>query len=182
MILSSMVKSALLERDRKLFMRAVVIAVDVEGGLLQNPNGSGEISFTNRDGQKITVKAIVGVSNPRGSIKARILTDGFDRLIDDDNLRVFWPLFPQDQIGTPITPDEHVYVTFEDEDMTHGLWVSRVPGHESAGSFKGSNSYVEPSTQRSAMDSFEPNTPDYKTDDASASLAPSTSAMDFFDV
>ena len=180
---SSILKREALGIDRDRFLRrATVIAVDLEGGLLQNKNGSGELIFKDRSGSEVRVKAIVGPPNPRGSIKARILTDGFDRLLGNDDLRVFWPLFPQDQIGTPIAPGEHVYIIFEDDDMTHGMWISRVSGHDSANAFIGSESYDEPSAPITAMDLFEENAPEYPRNDDTASLAPPASSMRFFDV
>ena len=164
------------ERERQYY-RATVLAVDLDGGRLQNPDGAGEMSVTLRDGSTRRYAALTGPLNPRGSVKARIITDGFDRLLDDQSLRVFWPMFPQDMAGTPITPGEHVYVMFEGEGMSHGIWVSRVAGHESANSSQGSLEYDEPSSPQSAMDSFEPNEAEYPRDDNHASLAPSEGAI-----
>ena len=168
------------ERGPRNYHRATVLAVDTEGGLLQNPAGSGAVAVADADGRQRSYAALVGPENPRGSIKARILTDGLDRLLDDDDVRVFWPMFPYDQIALPVFPGEHVYVVFEGDGMEHGLWLSRVSGHDSANSFKGSDSYDAPSSPRSAMDSFEPNEPEYRRDDEHAGMAPSTNAMDFF--
>lgn len=162
-------------------MRAVVLAVDPDGGQLQNDTGSGGMTVTDRAGTVRTFKAIAGPSNPRGSVKARILTNGFDRLIDDADLRIFWPMMPQDQVSVPISPGEHVYVVFEGQGMSHGLWISRVSGQDSANSFKGSDSYTAPSAQKSAMDSFEPNEPEYDRTDQRAGLAPAVDATAFFD-
>lgn len=168
------------ERQRH-YRRALVLAIDHEGGLLQNKDGSGGITVRDRSGQRKSYPALPGVDNPRGSIKARILTDGLDRLIADEDLRVFWPMFPQDQLAVPITPGEHVYIVFEDEGMSHGLWVSRVPGEDSANSFLGMDSYVAPSAPGSAMDSFEPNDPEYDRSEEHASLAPPVDSTSFFD-
>ena len=168
------------ERDRH-YRRAVVLAIDLEGAMLQNKSGSGEISVKNRAGQTKRYPAIPGIENPRGSIKARILTDGLDRLIADEDLRVFWPMFPQDQFAVPISPGEHVYVVFEDEGLSHGLWISRVPGQDSANSFIGTDSYTAPSSPGSAMDSFEPNDPEYQRTEEHASLAPPVDSTSFFD-
>jgi hypothetical protein len=169
------------ERERT-YHRAVVMAVDLDGGKLQNPDASGEVVVTVRDGSQRRYKALSGPLNPRGSIKARIITDGFDRLLDDQGLRVFWPMFPQDIAGTPVTPGEHVYVMFDGPGMAHGIWVSRVAGHESANSSDGAAQYDAPSSPQSAMDSFEENDAQYPRDDGYASLAPSQGAMSKFDV
>lgn len=168
------------DRDRH-YRRAVVLAVDLDGGLLQNKSGSGDITVKSRDGKSKKYPALVGTENPRGSIKARILTDGLDRLVADEDLRVFWPMFPQDQIAIPISPGEHVYVVFEDEGLSHGLWISRVPGQESANSFLGTDSYTAPSSPGSAMDSFEPNDAEYDKTEEHASLAPPIDSTSFFD-
>jgi hypothetical protein len=90
-------------------------------------------------------------------------------------------MFPTDQLGVPVAPGEHVYVTFEGKGTEHGLWLSRVSGQDSAGSFQGVDSYTAPSAQQSAMDNFEPNDPEYQRTDASAGMAPGVSAMRFFD-
>lgn len=183
MILADLLQRAARGDDRvdRHYRRAVVLAVDLLGGQLQNPSASGGISFRTRDGSQASYPALVGVENPRGAIKARVLTDGLDRLIDDVDLRIYWPMFPQDQMGTPISPGEHVYVVFEDEGLSHGLWVSRVPGQDSANSFAGVDSYTAPSHQQSAMDYFEPNEPEYIRTDDRAGLAPPKDATTFFE-
>jgi len=181
LILTDMLqRAAREERPVRTYHRAVVLAVDIEGGVLQNTAGSGAITVPGRDGRTRRYPALVGTDNPRGSIKARILTDGLDRLTEDDDVRVFWPMFPYDQIALPVSPGEHVYVVFEGDGMNHGLWLSRISGQDSANSFKGSDSYTAPSAPRSAMDSFEPNGPEYERDDDHAGLAPPKSAMQFF--
>lgn len=180
LLLAAMVEKVTEVPDRT-YLRAVVLAVDLEGGKLQNEDGSGEVRIPQRDGSTKRVKAIVGPKNPRGSVKARILTDGYDRLLDDDSLRVYWPMFPQDLNGTPATPGEHVYVMFDGQGTSHGLWVSRVAGHESANSYEGKDSYDAPSAPQTAMDSFEPNDPAYPRDEAYAGLAPTQGAMSKFE-
>lgn len=169
-------KAARGEKERTNY-RAVVIAVDLDGGRLQNADGSGELIVKTRDGKSRAFKALIGPPNPRGAVKARILTDAFDTLLEDQDLRVFWPMFPQDLSGTPATPGEHVYVMFEDVGMAHGIWISRVAGHESANSADGTLSYTAPSAPQTAMDSYEENGADYAKDDNSAGLAPIRSAM-----
>lgn len=166
---------------RRHYHRAVVLAVDLEGSLLQNRDGSGGLDVTDRTGQSRRYDAIVGPENPRGSIKARVLTDGLDRLLDDADVRVFWPLLPFDQLAGPVSAGEHVYVVFEGSGMDHGIWITRVSGQDSANSFKGTDSYTAPSAPQSGMDSFEPNDPQYDTTDEHASLAPPPNGMAFFD-
>lgn len=107
--------------------RALVIGVDVEGGKLENPTANGKVSHEVGD-KKFDVNARVGPENPANSIKARIISDGDDKFSTDDDIRVFWPFFPEN-ISVPIKPGEHVYVVFEDADRIHGLWVTKVPGH-----------------------------------------------------
>lgn len=170
-------KAARGEEKEKTYLRAVVVAVDLEGGKLQNPDSSGEVRVPLRDGTVRTYKAIPGPENPRGAVKARVLTDGLDRLLDDQSLRVFWPMFPQDLAGTPATPGEHVYVMFEGEGTANGLWISRVAGHESANSFEGKSSYDAASAPQSAMDKFEENKSEFAKDDDQAGLAPTKGAM-----
>jgi hypothetical protein len=125
--------------------RALVVAVDVEGGLLENPAGSGNISHE-INGKTIDVSANVGPKNPRNSIKARLITDGLDQFVTDDELRVFWPLMP-DHIAVPIKPGEYAYVMFEDEQMDHGLWIGKVSGHIGVNVSPGSKTLKDPGSQ-----------------------------------
>lgn len=117
------------ERDETVpfLYRALVLGVDVEGGKLENPDASGKVSH-NVGGKKFEVPARTGPTNPPNSVKARIISDGFDKFSTDQNLRVFWPFFPEN-ISVPIKPGEHVYVVFEDAYLQHGLWISKIPGH-----------------------------------------------------
>ena len=127
--------------DASTFLyRALVLAVDVEGGLLENPKGQGKVSHEVGD-KKFDVEARIGPKNPQNSIKARILTDGFDKFANDENLRVFWPFFPEN-ISLPVKPGEHVYVLFEDSHQQHGLWVSKIPGHEGVNYAPGASFYT----------------------------------------
>lgn len=179
LILSELLKNSIYEKQERHYRRALVLAVDQNGGKLQNSNGSGFVDGIDSTGKNVKFNAAVGVENPANSIKARILTDSLDRLIDDNDTRVFWPMFPPDQLSLPIVPGEHVYVVFEGNGLNHGLWLSRVPGHDSANFFKGFESYTEPSNKRSAMDSFEKNdTP--KVDDSKSALAPGNNAFSSF--
>jgi len=166
--------------DVRHYRRAAVLAVDVEGGMLQNEGGSSGLDVRDRAGNSRHFDAIVGPANPRGSIKARVLTDGLDRLLDDADARVFWPLLPPDQMANPVSPGEHVYVVFEGSGTDHGIWIARVAGQDSANSFSGVDSYTAPSAPKSGMDSFEPNDPEYDRTDAHAGLAPPPNGMDAF--
>jgi hypothetical protein len=172
-------KAARGEKERTHY-RAVVLAVDLDGGKLQNPDGSGEVIVKRRDDSIRKFKATIGPPNPRGAIKARVLSDGFDSLLEDQDLRVFWPMFSHDLSGIPVNPGEHVYVMFEDVGMAHGIWISRVAGQESANSADGTEMYTAPSSPQSAMDTFEDNGPQYARDDDSAGLAPTRDAMKTF--
>jgi len=64
--------------------------------------------------------------NPKNSIQGRIVSSGFDSSTPEEELPVFWPLFPFEVM--PIKEGEHVYVTFEDNiNKNHGLWITRIP-------------------------------------------------------
>lgn len=89
-------------KQRRVFYRAIVIAsAKVEGELEKNP------------------------PCPVGSVRARIYTHGMDINIPNEALTIFYPLFP----GDVPQPGEHVYVMFEDENMSSGLWVSKIPNY-----------------------------------------------------
>lgn len=160
-------------------LRAVVLAVDLEGAKLQNKAGSGTFQAVDVDGKKVDHQASVGPDNPRGAIQARILTDGLDRFRPSSASRIFWPFFPVDQLSFPVCPKEHVYVLFEDRDESHGLWLSRVSGHDSSNFYVGSNSYQEIGS--SAIDSFETKDDTYEKSDADAGLSSPVDPTRFFD-
>jgi hypothetical protein len=89
----------------------LVTKIDHEGGKLEGPDAEIRKDET---------------PNPKGSIQGRIITDGADRATPEEELPVFWPLFPYDIM--PIKEGEHAYVIFEDNsNRTHGLWVTRIP-------------------------------------------------------
>jgi len=87
-----------------LLLRATVVAIDQVGAQFE-----------------------VEPPNPKNTIKARILTQFYDANTAVEDLPVFCPMFPHLQL--PIKEGEHVYVIFEDEAKTHGLWLTRIAEH-----------------------------------------------------
>lgn len=140
-LVTSSARGDLLERSEntRIFYRATVLAVDVLGGQLENPLGSGGVSHV-IDNKTLSYKSIIGPTNPRNSIKARIINDGLDQFVGDDLVRVFWPFFSEHDV-VPVKPGEHVYVLFEDQDFQHGLWLTKVSGHDGTNFFKGELGY-----------------------------------------
>jgi len=120
--------------------RALVIAVDVFGARLENPDGEGFMTHV-IDGKSVDTPATIGPVNPKNSVKARIISNEFDQFIGDDDLRVFWPMMPEHD-SVPVKPGEHIYVTFEDESYEHGLWLGKVPGDENLNYFRGQDKYT----------------------------------------
>lgn len=115
--------------------RALCLAVDTEGGKLETPDGKPEgtglnveirESGTTKPLASYSVSPTFGPRNPKDSIRARIISADHDRFVDDDSLRTYWPLFPG--LATP-SPGELVYVVFEDDSRTHGLWLGKVPSN-----------------------------------------------------
>ena len=120
--------------------RAIVIAVDPEGGKLESPDGkpqqrSGDkwvegakmtqiVTDGNKPLAKYEITPTLGPVNPPNSIKARIISNNMDQFTSDDDLRCFWPMFPG---LSNVSAGEMAYVVFEDEDFTHGLWLAKVP-------------------------------------------------------
>ncbi len=149
--------------------RATVVAVDVLGGRLENPAGEGSVSHS-ISGRLVEVPARVGVSNPRNSVKARIVTKEHDQYVGDDDLRVFWPLM-QEHDALPIKPGEHVYVLFEDDGWEHGLWVGKVSGHENLNVFRGEEAFASRSSLATKFGIDEP-TSRQNDQDASGRLMP----------
>lgn len=147
------IKGGFLERGEGLpvLYRALVVGVDTEGAKLENPGGSGKVPHK-IDGKSFDVPARSGPENPPNSIKARVFTDGLDRFVKDEDLRVFWPFFPE-SLTVPIKPGEHVYVIFEDPQKLHGLWISKVSGHTNVNYFPGADSY-QPADKGSAVSLF----------------------------
>lgn len=162
--LSDLIRKSL-EGPSRTFVRAKVLAYDVEGGKLQNPDGAGTVSAKSPSGT-VSYPALVGPSNPPGSIKARILTNGEDSLIDDDAARVFWPVVAPETLAIPLLPGEHVVVVMEDQASDHGLWISRVPVGDDQNYGAGDSSYTAPRGQTTAMDSFVEPELGYQPDDS----------------
>lgn len=109
-----------LDKNR-IFYRAIIVDVDTEGGKLESRP-----------------------PNPPNSIRARIYTDGLDANTPDSALTIFYPLFPS-HISPPIDTNEHVYVMFEDESKSNGVWVTTVPVHRDV-------NYGDPELKRLASD------------------------------
>ncbi len=132
------------------FKRALVVAVDVQGGKLQNPGGTGELIHLINN-RPVKIKAIEGPNNPQNSIKARVLTDGGDQFLDDDSLKIFYPMME----SASVKPGEHALVMFEDSGAENGLWFGRVPGHEGVNIALGEKSF-----SKSGQDSLASKFPD----------------------
>jgi hypothetical protein len=154
-----------------VFKRALVVAVDVQGGKLQNPGGNGSLTHLVNN-RPVQIKAIDGPKNPRNSIKARILSDGLDQFFDDDSLRVFYPM----QESISVKPGEHALVLFEDSGDT-GWWFGRVPGHEGVNLAVGEKTFGK-EAQDSLASKFPdtaaaaPPEEDLATDEAAAEAPP----------
>ena len=144
-ILKQNVREEIATKDENptIFHTALVLAVDTVGGKLENPDGNGNF-IQKVNGKNVTIKANVNPKNPRNSIKARILSDGFDQFIGDSDLRVFYPAMPE-HISFPIKPGEHVLVFFTDSEYSHGLWLGKSPGHENVNYKAGENTFVKDS-------------------------------------
>jgi hypothetical protein len=92
------------ELDREPpIQRAVVLGIDHVGGQFSDDEDA---------------------PNPKNSIRARLL-DGSSEIEEEEDLPVFWPLFPYDIM--PIKESEHVFVMFEDPEKRSGIWISRIP-------------------------------------------------------
>jgi hypothetical protein len=125
-------------RNVPVFHRALVVAVDTEGGRLENPGAQGSVTHV-VDGRDVDVSAIDGPRNPPNSVKARILTDGFDQFTSDERLRVFWPAETHSE--HPIKPGEHVFVFFEGETYERGHWIGRVSANDDVNEAPGRDLY-----------------------------------------
>lgn len=128
-LMQKFVQGKFVERGEVIspYLKAQVISFDATGGLLENPNAAGDCeSRKPEDKAYYKIKARPGPANPPRSLRAKIITEHRDANTMDDDLRVYWPLFP------PSGPDpvmlDFVYVFFDNNDRKHGLWVARVPG------------------------------------------------------
>jgi len=145
-LMSKFVQGKFVERGDIVspFFRAQVISFDPVGGNLENPDGNGSARSRNPQSKDYyEINARVGPSNPVRSLRARIITDHLDSGTADEDLRIFWPLFPATGFDPVIL--DFVYVFFEQNDKKHGLWVSRVPGPlgEKTNSSPGSDIYTQ---------------------------------------
>jgi hypothetical protein len=111
--------------------RAVVVAMDEIGGRLESPDGKPEggnqievqiIDQSNTGVAQYVAKTKAGIRNPANSIRAKIITPNMDLFTSFDDLMTYWPMFPP---TTSITPGEVVYVVYEDENASHGLWLCK---------------------------------------------------------
>lgn len=167
------------DESSKVVYRAVVLAVDMEGGLLSGPSvGTGVVEGIGVDGRRREYTRVVGPLNPRGSAKAIVIDAARDSFYDEDAARVLWPFFPVDQVALPISPGEHVYSIFEDPNMEHGLWVCRVSGHDSPNVMPGSEHFaLSDQGRRRLQRLFDHSTPDdareRTSDDVSTRVRPS---------
>lgn len=97
--------------------------------------------------------------NPRNSIRARVYTSGLDANIPSVALNIFHPLFPP-EIAPPIEVGEHVYILFEDDNFSNGLWISPI------GAYADQN-YGNPdekqNTQSTSADAFHGRQPNQQT-------------------
>jgi len=126
-MMARFVQNKFLQRGENVpvFFRAQIISFDSEGGLLENPDATGEARSQNPDTKEYySIKARPGPKNPPRSIRAKMLQ--YDQFTRDEDLRIYWPLFPS--VASDPTTLEFVYVMYEDSDRHHGLWVAQVPG------------------------------------------------------
>lgn len=170
------------ERNVPVLYRAAVVAVDPVGGRLENPEGGGSVRGID-SGRPREFVATVGPANPPNSVRARVIVGGFDQFLGSDDLRTFWPIFPNDHISVPIKPGEHVYAIFEDRDFEHGLWLCRVSGHVGANVVLGASRFSGPDTDAMAAFGDVPaRDPGYPlTDEYAGDAPPSRSAISLFE-
>lgn len=151
--------------------RATILAVDPDGGVLENPSGSGDYEAV-VDSRIVRLKASVGLSNPPFSLKCRLITDGWDKLQSDADVGIFWPL-TSEHAQAPVKPGEHVYVAFEDQHRVHGLWLGRVSGHDGLNVVVGATKLVS-STPPDTNAAFD-GTSDDQISDSKATARPNSS-------
>jgi lysophospholipase L1-like esterase len=118
--------------NKRFLFRARVEDVDTYGGELeQNP------------------------PNPPNSIKARIYTNGMDVNTPVHALTVFHPFNPP-HLMTPVEIGEHVFVMFEDESYSNGIWMNPVSSY---GNINYSNPDERTQENRSTAQSFSESEP-----------------------
>lgn len=129
-------------RYSPFMFRALVLAVDPDGGKIETPTGkphklSGKEWVEGGEEMSVTIEAPNGIQiaqysitptrgpvNPPKSVRARIIGNNTDKPIPDDDLRCYWPMFAE----PPVLPTagELVYVVFEEDNLSHGLWLNKV--------------------------------------------------------
>jgi len=110
-------------------LKVAILKIDNVGGQLAGPG-------TPREDEP---------PNPRGSFVGRIVSNAADTHSADDELLVYWPMFPHHV--EPIKESEHAYVIFEDQEQTHGLWLCRISEPKNIG-----NLNLTPGTKRFVED------------------------------
>lgn len=88
--------------------------------------------------------------SPAGSIIARVYTYGMDANFPRESLNVFYPFFSN---TAPPLVGEHVYIIWEDEAKTSGLWLTKIPNYIDV-------NFADPDetprqTERTSADTFE---------------------------
>lgn len=140
------------EENPQVWHRAVVVAVDVIGGMLQNPQGQGTVTHI-IDGAAKEINATFGPRNPRNSVKARKITNQVDRFVDEKDLQIYWPMMGEHD-SLPVKPGEMVYVTYEDQNFVHGLWFGKVAGQDNVNYSDAYASYQEESNSSNLASKF----------------------------
>lgn len=167
----------------KVIHRAVVLAVDEEGGMLSTDGERKTIQGVGLNGRPREYTSLIGPVNPRNSVKAVVIDEGRDSFSSEDDARILWPFFPPDQLAMPVSPGEHVYVMFEDRHFSHGLWLFRVPGQDSANFLTGTDFYLAQPGKRDLNASFEGRSseqPQRSSDDFTARLSARKNLNDLF--
>lgn len=119
--------------SRSPYKRARVEAVDHQGGQLE-----------------------AAPPNPPNSVRARVYTSGLDFNTPGAALTIFYPLNNPE----PVTVGEHVLVVFEDENMSSGYWVSKLPANSNVNY---SNPDDRQTTRSDSSHSFEGDSPQQRT-------------------
>lgn len=91
--------------SQKFFYRARIEQIDTVGGKLE-----------------------ASPANPPNSVRARIYTNGLDSNLPSEALNIFHPIYPPHMMP-PVEVGEHIFVMFEDDKFSNGLWFSTVPSY-----------------------------------------------------